>query len=241
MPESIKPKRLYEIIVEHIIHQIDTGQLQSGDILPSERQLAHNMGVSKTAVREALSALESMGYTKTKKGEGTFVAPMTLESLILPLSIVLSQDSNMIKNILELRLIIEPRIAALATQRISDDQIGALKDISADMLCEINKGGLACKEDNQFHTLLARATGNSVLARLYEMCQSVLIDTTEIIAQWPGQPKKGYLKHLEILDAVNNRDSERAAALMREHVSCLFAIYAKSTAGIREAAVVSAN
>jgi GntR family transcriptional repressor for pyruvate dehydrogenase complex len=241
MPKPIKQKKLYEQVIAEILQLINSGQLQDGDRLPTEKQIAHEMHVSKTVVREALSAMESMGYTRTKKGDGTYVAAMTLESLILPISIVLYQDENVIKNILEFRSIIEPQFSALAAQRISDDQIEELKKIQDSMQREIDQGGIADKEDLQFHTLLAKASGNSVLFCLYEMCQSVVDQTITAIAKWPGQPQRGYQEHEKITQAICSRDSAMAEKMMQEHMDHLARIYRSHTSVHMESDFVSAG
>jgi GntR family transcriptional repressor for pyruvate dehydrogenase complex len=238
---ALSQKKLSEEIIDTVLHSIDEGKLQSGDKLPTEKQIAEELGISKTAVREALSALETMGYTKTKKGEGTFVAPMSLESLVLPISIVLHQDADMIKNILELRMIMEPRIAALAAQRISDEQITELKKLHESMLTAVTKGGAASKEDVRFHVLLAQASGNSVLFHIYKICQSAVSGTIEMINAIPGQSKKGYEGHQQILNALCRKDSDKAALQMHKHIKSVVEVYDTMSADNRRSHFVPAG
>lgn len=215
----VKPKKLYENIVDRVLHLIQTGALRSGDKLPTEKEMAQEMSVSKTAVREAMSALESMGYTKSRVGEGTFVADITLDSLMLPVSIVLAQEKAREDDLLELRLILEVRSAELAAQRITPAQMQRLGRLLEAMRREVEAGGTACDADVQFHKVLASGTGNSVFCRIYEMCQTVLVETISMVMNYPGQARMAYEKHLEIYNAVRNGDSLAAAEAMRRHLT----------------------
>src|SRR5512132_1561450 len=88
----IKSTRIYEEIVRQVKQLIAEGRFKSGDRLPPERELAEKFVVSRTSVREALRALESLGLIEIRAGEGTFVREMSVESLIEPLArVMLSQ------------------------------------------------------------------------------------------------------------------------------------------------------
>lgn len=218
MMSKTRQKKLYEEIVEHVLRRIRSGELQSGDKLPTEKELAERMRVSKTAVREAMSALESMGYTRSRVGEGTFVADVTLDSLMLPVSIVLSQDRDRVEDLLELRTILEMRSAELAAQRISPEQKDKLRGMLEDMGRAVSAGGTGCTQDADFHMLLAHSTGNRVFCRIFEMCQNILMETIALVMNHPGQGRLAYEKHRQIYDAVCAGDSRAAAEAMRQHL-----------------------
>src|ERR687891_891705 len=110
--EPIKSTRIYEEIVRQIRQMISEGRLKSGDQLPPERDLAEKFVVSRTSVREALRALESVGLIEIRPGEGTFVREVSVDALVEPLALVLLSQRAMIEELFEARRLLEPAIAA---------------------------------------------------------------------------------------------------------------------------------
>src|SRR3989475_3438037 len=113
----IKSTRIYEEIVRQVKQLIAEGRLKSGDRLPPERELAEKFVVSRTSVREALRALESLGLIEIRAGEGTFVREMSVDELVGPLALVLTSQREAIGELFEARRGLEPAIAALAAGR----------------------------------------------------------------------------------------------------------------------------
>ena len=115
--EPVKSTRIYEEIVRQIKAMIAEGRLKSGDQLPPERDLAEKFLVSRTSVREALRALESLGLIEIRPGEGTFVREVSVESLIQPLALVMASQREAMSELFEARRLLEPLIAGLAATR----------------------------------------------------------------------------------------------------------------------------
>ena len=107
-------KRLHEEIVGQIRTLIDEGELKSGDKLPPERRLAELFGVSRHCLREAIRALEQQRIVTCRLGDGTYVLSGSEENLIEPFAEVIEQRREKLREILELRRLIEPQIASLA-------------------------------------------------------------------------------------------------------------------------------
>src|SRR6516225_2902688 len=122
--EPIQVKRLYEKIVEQIERRILTGELKVGDQLPSERELGDQFRVSRTAVREAVKALREKGLVEVRPGRGTFITNTTSQavrdSLGLMMRIGQREDS---RELVEVREMFEPEIAARAASSANEDQI----------------------------------------------------------------------------------------------------------------------
>src|SRR5881396_1311475 len=110
----IKSTRIYEEIVRQVKQMIAEGRLKSGDRLPPERDLAEKFVVSRSSVREALRALESLGLVEIRPGEGTFVREVSVESLIEPLALMMVSQRGALAELFEARRLLEPGIAALA-------------------------------------------------------------------------------------------------------------------------------
>src|SRR5919204_6005530 len=118
----IKSTRIYQEIVRQVKAMIAEGRLKSGDQLPPERDLAEKFVVSRSSVREALRALESLGLIEIRPGEGTFVRGVSVESLIEPLALVMASQREAIGELFEARRLLEPGIAALAASRATPEE-----------------------------------------------------------------------------------------------------------------------
>jgi len=102
-----KTQKLYEEIAAKMLAQIEEGALRPGDRLPPERALAEEYGVSRTAIREALRSLEMMGCVESHVGEGTFIKSPSLQNIVDPFSILLTQNRQLGSELIEVRLILE--------------------------------------------------------------------------------------------------------------------------------------
>src|SRR5271169_4063268 len=118
---TVRTSRLYEQIVQQVEESILKGQLKAGDQLPAERDLAQRFGVSRTAVREAVKTLREKGLVEAYSGRGTFVTNGTSQAMrqSLDLMIRINPQEGLV-NLAELRLVLEPEIAALAAPRIEE-------------------------------------------------------------------------------------------------------------------------
>ena len=126
--EPIRRSRLYQGIVEQIEGLLERGDLRPGDQLPPERQLAEQFQVSRASVREALRALELLGIVETRAGGGTFVRRTVPEDLARPLSNLIARGHTL-TDVIEVRGLIEPAIAASAAKRIRPDELAELRGI----------------------------------------------------------------------------------------------------------------
>src|SRR5262245_46615986 len=113
----IQSTRIYEEIGRQVKQLIAEGRLKTGDRLPPERELAEKFVVSRTSVREALRALESLGLIEIRPGEGTFVRQVSVDALVGPLALMLPSQREAIGELFEARRVLEPAIAALAASR----------------------------------------------------------------------------------------------------------------------------
>ncbi|TMC70219.1 MAG: FadR family transcriptional regulator [Chloroflexi bacterium] len=129
--EPIRRSRLYQGIVEQIEGLLERGDIRPGDQLPPERQLADQFQVSRASVREALRTLELLGIVETRPGGGTFVRRTTPDDLARPLTSLMARGHT-VADVIELRGLIEPALAALAAERITAAQLAELEEIFAE-------------------------------------------------------------------------------------------------------------
>lgn len=209
----IKPKRISEEIVEQIKALIFEGNLKPGESLPSERELAKSLNVSRVSLREALNTLQGMGLLEIQQGNRTCVRPITTRSIHDPLvSFAKNSPANILK-VFEIRKYLEIGCVALAAERATIQEIEQLEEILKEMEEDLKKNRLGAKTDLDFHALLASATHNQAYAHLMHTLYDLLQE--ELRIAWGGIFKKRdkrnklFQQHKNILEAVKQRDPER--------------------------------
>lgn len=219
--EPIKKIRLYESIVKQIQSLISTGKLKPGQRLPPERDLAEELGVSRTSIREALRSLEMMGYLESRVGVGggTFIKEVTLRNALSPFSQALLQNQDFIVELLEVRLFLETEVARLAAIHRSAEQIAEMERAVQQMSEEIARGETGLNGDNRFHHVLADAANNRVLKEFVRMCGDLLeVEREDHLQNWHGASQHALSQHQAILSAVQSGDEESAQKIMRTHI-----------------------
>lgn len=215
----IQAERLYELVVEQIERRILTGELKVGDRLPSERELGEQLGVSRTVVREAVKALRQKGLVEIQPGRGTFVTNSTSRAMRHSLSLLMKiGGAEGSANLVEVREIIEPEIAALAAARTSEEHIAAMRDAVATMDATLHDRDKFIEADLDFHLALAEATRNALIPILIDSIVELLREQRERIFRVEGGPQRGQIHHKGILDAIVRRDPEAARKAMRDHL-----------------------
>lgn len=219
--EPVKKIRLYESIVKQIQSLISSGQLTPGQRLPPERELADELGVSRTSIREALRSLEMMGYLESRVGVGggTFIKEASFHNAISPFSKTLLQNQDFIVELLEVRLFLETEVARLAAIHRTPEQVEKLEAAVQQMSNEIDRGETGLDGDNQFHHILADATDNRVLKEFVRMCGDLLeVEREDHLRNKKGASLLAIGQHREIVQAVADGDAEKSQQLMRRHI-----------------------
>ena len=222
MLEPLTKTRLYEEIVKQIINRIKSGELKPGDRLPTERDLALQLNVSRTAIREALRSLETMGVIDSKVGSGTYIKEMSLDILMNSFAGVLSKNARLIIELIEVRLLLEVEIAKLAARKIDESKIRAIEKTLVLMENEIKDGELGIKGDNEFHNELANAADNLAMTSILWLCGELLASTRKAALKAMGDTKIGLEHHRAILEAVKTGNEEEAGRLMKEHLEMAY-------------------
>src|SRR5579859_2822002 len=151
MYTPIQSTRVFEQVAVQIESRILRGELRSGDRLPTERELAEQFHVSRTAVREAMKSLAQKGLVDMKPGRGTLVIDGTSQAMKHSLNLMLKVgDSGLTENLVEVRSILEPEIAALAALRATEEHILALHDAVAIMDASLQDADAYIEADNNF-------------------------------------------------------------------------------------------
>ncbi len=216
--EPVRRTRIYEEVVSQIQRLILEGRLRPGDRLPPERELAERFGVSRTSVRDAIRVLELMGLVEPRQGEGTVVRDLSPDSLVHPLASLLVRNRGLLADLLDVRKMIEPHLAARAARHASPDDVARMEAILARQESRVRMGQLAIEEDSQFHEAIATAARNRVILRILDVLMDLLRTSREQSLQVPGRLQRSLDGHRRILEAIRRRDPEAAEAAMRRHL-----------------------
>lgn len=218
---GVKSERLYEKIVTQIRELLDKGKLNPGDRLPGERELAENLGCSRTSLREAFRVLESEGLIISKPGGGRFVQHVEQEAVLeYRFSTVDILENTAIIYFLEAREFIEPKIAELACKRAKPDDIKKLESTLIKMEQKL-KNPEEQVEDSSFHMALAEATQNFVLVSMMEANINMSRQVRRKTLISPKRYKESLAEHKEILEAVKQRDINKSIEATKAHLKKL--------------------
>jgi GntR family transcriptional repressor for pyruvate dehydrogenase complex len=215
--ETVRRNKVYEDVARQI-ERLILKKLRPGDKLPSERELAENLGVSRSSIRDAIRSLELMGVVEPRQGAGTIVCEISTNSLANPLANALKRKEDLVNELLDFRKMLEPPLAARAATHASVDEIAEMEEILARQDKKQRQGESTIAEDSEFHYSIALASGNSVVLKVLDILMDLLRETRERSLQIQGRPQKSLAGHRRILSAIKRRDAEAAKAAMRRHI-----------------------
>ena len=216
---KIKPKPLFEIIIEQIRDQIASGSLKPGDLLPAERQLSDMMGVNRHSLREALKVLEFLGVVHSRTGIGTMVNNLGQDILVDRVEQAASfSPRRFLKELMELRQAIEPHAAALAAERATPEDLARMEKAMIDLRHEFDGGELGSDADERLHLALAAATHNDTFVRLTEPMMAMLTDYRQKSLNIQGRRRETLAEHERIFAAVSQGKPGEAREAMIAHL-----------------------
>jgi len=216
-PKASRKEDITQLLVLRFQSLMREGVLTPGAMLPSERELAVNFGVARSSLRQAMKVLETMGVVTQKVGDGTYLSKDGAFVLSVPMDFLFLLDDISPKDLIELRLMLEPALAAKAAERATFEDISLLKQSMQD----IQKKGITQQQvvsaDLMFHRTIFRATGNALGSRLFHTIHSAMFKMIAETSQ-TVQVEHTVRLHRPILDAIERRDATAAAACMTEHL-----------------------
>src|SRR5262245_16654510 len=207
-----------EQVIGHLRSLIENGVLRPGDRLASERELALQIGVSRTSVRAGLRSLSAMGVVQTRQGAGTFITagPPTLVSE--PLRLVASLHRLGLSGLFEVRRVLEAGTAALAAERATPEQVATLSDEVTGMYAALHDPQLFLDYDLRFHRAVAAAANNPMLGAIIEAVAALFFEERRATIERAHNLKESADMHRKIYQAIRARDRESARNAMDEHV-----------------------
>jgi GntR family transcriptional regulator, transcriptional repressor for pyruvate dehydrogenase complex len=217
--EPVERLKVYEQIAERLLAQIASRRVRPGDVLPPERELTQRYGTGRSSVREALRMLESKGVIEPA-GNGSFAVAGFRNPLNASLKLLLTLDEANMREIYELRRILEDEAAALAAERRNEGALSEMQEAIAGM-----EEGLAgdradryIDADLRFHLVIAHASGNRLVLHTMHALRELIRRALESVYLIPSSPERSLDHHRLIHTAIAAEDAGRARAEMHAHL-----------------------
>lgn len=215
--KMVKSDRLYMKVAEQLRRLITNEVIKPGERLPSERELAEQLGVSRPTIREAMIALELSGVIEIRTGSGIYVSKQNSKK-----GIELEDKGVGPFEILEIRYLLEAEACALAAARISDEQLEALRQAIKEMEEEEKQSDASERADQKFHSIIAEASQNSAISSVVNWLWKLRNESDLSTMFLESIRKEGVHpsidEHKKILHALEQRNPEKARLAMKDHI-----------------------
>jgi GntR family transcriptional repressor for pyruvate dehydrogenase complex len=216
------------MVATRLLDYFTSGAIEPGTRLPPERQLAASLAVGRSAVREALAALEILGIVDVRPGSGTYLRGSASELLPKTLSWGMMLGEPRTLELIEVRGQLEVFAAQLAARRITNEDLAALRSHLAAMQAHLHDLHEFIEADVLFHIQIAQSAGNVVLLDLLQSIRSLLRIWVERGLQEEGDALRAYEEHASVYAALEARDPDAAAVAMGYHMTTAGARLAQS-------------
>jgi DNA-binding FadR family transcriptional regulator len=221
--------RLHREVMRVVIADVVSGEIPPGQMLPREADLAAQFSVSRGVARECIRGLEERGLITVKHGRGATVNDDVSWDMFSPEVLTALLDSargtEVLREYLECRRILEIEAAGLAAERATGDALTTLADMLARMTTSAERArtnpaaeDLYHEADIAFHRAVISATGNKALGRMTEPIHRALAEARRPLARPQYRMERSLPEHKRILAAIADRDPGEARAAMRDHL-----------------------
>ncbi|EKU93903.1 Pyruvate dehydrogenase complex repressor [Alloiococcus otitis] len=212
-------KSLVDQTADKILAYMADRKLTVGDKIPNEYDLAKDLEVSRSTIREAVRVLTSKNILEIRRGLGTFVSSKRGISED-PLGFSLVPDTlKLVQDLFEVRSLLEPRMTQLAAVHASQDEVAQLKEIKEKIEDQVETSGqLHFQYDMDFHSLIAQASGNLAMTQLIPIInQSIWLYNTQSYSS-EAIKREMVISHQEILEAIQDQKPDQAYQAMANHI-----------------------
>ena len=221
----IKTPKVYDQVIEQIKLKIKSGELKKGDKLPSEREMAESLCVSRTSIREAIKALEVIGLVESRQGAGNYIKTNFDNSLFEPLSVMFMLQESSLKEMYDLRKTLELECGRLASKNITDNELDHLNAI-LDRMYEAGTEEESLELDIKFHYVIAKAARNVLLINILEVISQLMdefIKSSRMQILHTGNSREILLSiHENLVRALKFRNEKEVFNAMLEHFDLIW-------------------
>ncbi len=217
----IKTSKLSDEVYNQIVLLISRGKLIPGDKIPSERDLAADLGISRQSIREALNRAEVMGLIEVRQGEGSFILSSINKSLKPPLTIIIEKEAERIFEFLEIRKLIEGWCAEKAAIEATSEDLENMEEILDKMKKVASKDKQWEELDLKLHLSFAKATHNVIAVHMMEALKTNFRPFFKFAKSMPRSEKIDVLwqHHYEIFTAIKHRNPKTAQKKVIDHLN----------------------
>ncbi len=206
----VKTNKKSDGVYNQLFSLISSGKLAPGDKIPSERELAAELRISRQSIREALNRAEVMGLIKVRQGEGSFILSSVKGALKPPLALIIEQEAARIFDFLEIRKLVEGWCAEKAALEATGEELQGMQEILEKMKKVVSKDKQWEKLDLELHLSFAKATHNVIAVHIMEALKVNFRPFFKFTKSMPSSEKMDVLwqHHYEIFKAIERRDPE---------------------------------
>lgn len=239
-----KAVRSRDLLADALREQILTGLRPNGSVLPAERDLVAETGLSRTAVRDALRVLEGEGLIETRPGRygGSVVRRSAVDALTKPVALFARACQVSLRELIEARVAIEPMIAELAARRRTPEQLRTLSEVTAALEDAVDDVARFAELNVQWHLTLAQAGHNTMLQAFISSVASLIVEVTSRQGTAPEPTRQLILRsHQRVLEAIRDGDAAAARRRTERHVAGYLQHYGRAGEGEKDTAAGSAG
>lgn len=204
-------------VVEKLRQALARGQWRSGEMLPGQRELAEQLGISRPSLREAVTVLETLGLVRSMPGKGVLVLdPDSAEPMLVPATVAEAS----LEDVLQLRYTLEPFIVGLVAQSISNQETGQLRLTLMDMreALDAEDAEAGVNAYIAFHEALFALTSNPIFQSVVQQTSNALKQSAQVLRKSPEHLAARLAENETVVRAIRNKDSALASAQMRRHI-----------------------
>lgn len=217
---NLKPQDLQKLVQEQLKLYIASSGMKSGDPLPPEKEIAEKFGISRSAVREALRGLETLGIIEVRHGVGRFIREFNFEAILKNLPYSLQTNIDPFREILEVRFCLESWFIAKDINKLTQDDINDLKGILTQLehqvLNNVEEKELI-ETHTQFHCALYKRSENSLLIDLIKIFATIQRNLTLSHRYKTGDRMQFVTQHKLLLEAIEKKEPKLAQQRLEEH------------------------
>jgi len=218
--KNLKVQNLQQLIQEQLKLYIIENNIKNGDPFPTEHELAERLGISRTAIREALKRLEGLGIIEVRLGVGRFVREFNFEAILESLPYNLEMDIKNFREVLEVRFCLESQFIAKDINKFTKENIAELKEILKKLEFQVlnnSEEKELVETHSQFHCAFYKNSDNSLLINLIKIFSTIQRNLT-LIHRYKTKDRNLFIRqHKLLLEAIEKRDSRLAQKRLEEH------------------------
>ena len=207
-----------EQVAHRLLSMVKSGNLRPGDRLPTEQQMGIAFGISRPALREALKALSLMGILESRQGGRYSVTDLSPSRLIAPFNVMLSTNDFDVSEHFEARIVVDLELVRLCALRATPEQRERIMKHAVDGRAFFQDPVGFRLLDIEFHQSLNDGADNRMLSAMAQGLYDVGLDIRRVASEMKGNIKKSVTQHIEIAEAIANRDPVKAKQAYRRHL-----------------------